>query len=125
MRPPLRRGPSRCRCCHRQHRQRNSERLQVRRRSFALLATFQVEADLLALIQSTKASALNRRDMDEDILRAVIGLNEAKSLLSVEPLDRSLRHRNSLQANRRPAHHGSKYFSHWGAPDATVSQDGI
>src|ERR1700744_3086773 len=100
------------RCCHRQHRPRNSERLQVGRRSLALLATLQVEADLLALVQAAQASALNRREMDKDILRAVVRLNEANPLLSVEPLDRSLRHRNSLHAARPPAHRGSKYFSH-------------
>jgi hypothetical protein len=67
-----------------------SERFEVGGRGFTLLTTFLVETDLLTLVQATKASTLDRGDMNEDILRTVIRLNEAIPFLSVEPLDRSL-----------------------------------
>src|SRR5271157_1567404 len=78
-----------------QHRRRNSDSLQVCGRGLALLAAFQVEAELLTLIQCPEASALHGRDVNEHVLRAVVRLNEAESLLRVEPLNRALRHRIS------------------------------
>jgi hypothetical protein len=71
----------------------HSDRLQIRRRGLALLATFEVEANLLALIEARQASALDRRYVDENIFRAIIRLNEAVSLLGIEPFDRAFRHR--------------------------------
>jgi hypothetical protein len=63
----------------------NLDSLQVRRRGLALLATFEIEADLLALIEPGQAGTLDRRNMDEDVLRSIIRLNEAVSFLRIEP----------------------------------------
>jgi hypothetical protein len=46
-----------------------------------------VELDLLALIQARKPGALDRADVDEDILRTVIRLNEAETLLGIKPFN--------------------------------------
>src|SRR5580658_6871071 len=62
-----------------------SDRLQVFRRKFALLAFLDFVADLLALIQIADARTLDSGDVHENILRAVIGLDEAVALLRVEP----------------------------------------
>jgi hypothetical protein len=45
------------------------------------------------LIGEDEAGTLNRRDMNEDILTAAIGLDETKALLTTESLHRSFRHR--------------------------------
>jgi hypothetical protein len=70
-----------------------SNRLEVDCRHLALLATLEVEADLLPLVQAAEASTLDRADMNEYVLRAVTRLNEAVSLLGIKPLDRAFRHR--------------------------------
>jgi hypothetical protein len=59
----------------------STESLQVRGRGLALLAALKVEADLLAFIEPAEASALDRRNMDEDILRSIIRLDEAIAFL--------------------------------------------
>ena len=46
-------------------------------------------ADLLAFIEAMQTRTLNRADVDENVLAAAIGLNEAKSLRGIEPLHRS------------------------------------
>ena len=53
-----------------------------------VLAAFVLDfiADLLTVIQALQARTLDCADMDEDVFAAAIGLNEAKSLLSAEPL---------------------------------------
>src|SRR4051812_46373410 len=45
-----------------------------------------------ALIEGAKASPLYRRDMDEDVLAAAVGLNEAIALRRVEPFHRTCSH---------------------------------
>src|ERR1700722_16563684 len=54
-----------------------SDRLQVHRRDLALLAGLEIVIDALALIEGVHPGLLDRGDVDEDILRAVLGLNEA------------------------------------------------
>jgi hypothetical protein len=49
-----------------------------------------LEFDLLALVQAMHSSALDCADMHEDVLAAVIRLNEAEALLTIEPLHGSL-----------------------------------
>src|ERR1700736_6130631 len=51
-----------------------------------------LERDLLSLIEAVHPGAFDRADMHEDILAAVIGVNESEALLTVEPLDCSLHH---------------------------------
>ena len=46
-----------------------------------------LEADLLALLEILHTGALKRAYMNEDVLRAIIRLNEAEALLDVEPFD--------------------------------------
>lgn len=42
-------------------------------------------ADLLAFVQITDASAFNCADMDENVLSAIIRLNEAEAFLRIKP----------------------------------------
>jgi hypothetical protein len=51
-----------------------------------------VECDLRALGQRAEARFFDRRDMDEDVLAAAIGLNEPVPLSRVEPLHCTSRH---------------------------------
>jgi len=71
--------------------------LQVYRRSPSAIAAFQVEAYLLPFVEIADAGALDRRDMNEHILRTVIGLDEAETLCGVEPFHRSNSHRSFLK----------------------------
>src|SRR5690242_3815167 len=50
------------------------------------------EADLLALVQRAHTGTLNCRDVHEHILRAIVRLNEAVALLSIEKFHSSDRH---------------------------------
>jgi hypothetical protein len=52
--------------------------------------------DLLSLVEAVHPSALDGADVHENILAAVIGLDEAKAFLAVEPLYGSLRHETFL-----------------------------
>src|ERR1700722_5364625 len=52
---------------------------------------------LLALVQVRHPGALDRADVNEHILAAIIRLNEAKSLLRVEPFDGSGAHALSFR----------------------------
>jgi len=54
--------------------------------------------DLLSLVEAAHPGALDGADMDENVLAAVIRLDEAKALLVVEPLYGSLRHETLLSA---------------------------
>ena len=56
-------------------------------RALAHAVGLDVERDLLAIEQALHAGALQRRDMDEDVLRAAIRRDEAKTLGGVEELD--------------------------------------
>jgi hypothetical protein len=51
-----------------------------------------LEVDLLALGETRKTSPLDRADMNEHIVAAVVGLNESEALLAVEPLHSTCRH---------------------------------
>jgi hypothetical protein len=48
------------------------------------------EFDLLALVEAMQASAFHRADMHEDILAAIVRLNETETFLTIEPLHGSL-----------------------------------
>jgi len=63
-----------------------SASLKIDGRGLTLLATLQLEADRLTLIEGLQPSALNGRNVDENVLRAVGRLNESKTLLGVKPL---------------------------------------
>src|SRR5262245_1221368 len=58
----------------------------------------QFVADLLSLIEGRQTSALNGADMDEHVLRAVIRLDEAETLLGIEPFDFACRHVGNLSS---------------------------
>ncbi len=49
-------------------------------------------AHLLAFLQIAQAGALDGADMNENVRSAIIGLNEAKALLTVEPFHSSVSH---------------------------------
>ena len=88
------RPANRTRGLHRKpYRRGRSDGAQIFRRGLAGLAIGNnIEGDFLPLIEATHPGALDRADMDEDILAAVIRLDEAKAFLAVEPLYRTLRH---------------------------------
>src|SRR5690348_16077335 len=70
-----------------------SSRFQVGRRALAAASVaLDVEADLLAFAEVADARALDRRDVHEHILAAVIRLDEAEALLGVEPFHGAYRH---------------------------------
>jgi hypothetical protein len=62
------------------------------------------EGDLLALVQRAHTSALNCRDVHEHILRAIVRLNEAVALLSIEKFHSSDRHQEFLSSFLLNAH---------------------
>jgi hypothetical protein len=53
-------------------------------------------ADLLAFVEPLHAGALDSRDMDENVLAAIIGLDEAEALGTVEPFHCACRHHDFL-----------------------------
>ena len=57
----------------------------------ALGAALHVEADCLTFLQRTVAVRLDGREMNENVF-AVLSLNEAKTLVAIEPLNCSLFH---------------------------------
>src|SRR5947209_17695201 len=63
---------------------RPSAGLQIDRRKLALLAPLERETDALPLVQRLQPGPLHRGDVDEHVLAAVIGLDEAVALLFVE-----------------------------------------
>jgi hypothetical protein len=70
-------------------------RLQIACRLLASLSD-DLEADLLTLGQRAHARLLDRGNVHEHILGAVIRLNKAEAFLSIEELHSSDRHRSSL-----------------------------
>ena len=50
-------------------------------------------ADLLALVETIEAGALNSADVDEHVLPAAVRLDEPETLGAVEPFDRASSHR--------------------------------
>jgi hypothetical protein len=55
-----------------------------------------IEFELLPLVEGAQAGTLDRTDVNEHILAAVVRLNEAKAFLVVEPLYRARTHENFL-----------------------------
>src|SRR5215831_16651183 len=68
-----------------------SGRLQIAGGLLAALG-YDFEADLLALVQRTHASALHCSNVHKHILRAIVRLNEAVALLGIEKFHSSDRH---------------------------------
>jgi hypothetical protein len=64
----------------------------VRRGLTGLSIGNNVESDLLSLVEPTHPSAFDGADVHEDILAAIIRLDEAEAFLDIEPLHGSLRH---------------------------------
>ena len=70
-----------------------SDGAQIVRRGLARLSiSNNVESDLLSLVEPTHSSTFDGADVHEDILAAVIRLDEAEAFLDIEPLHGSLRH---------------------------------
>jgi len=66
---------------------------QIIRRGFAGPAVcYDLERNLLSLVEGAQAGTFNRADMNEDILAALVRLNEAKALLVIEPFHCSRSH---------------------------------
>lgn len=55
-----------------------------------------LEAELLAFLDRAEACAFDGADVDEDILAAIIGLDEAEALGGVEPFHGADCHKYSL-----------------------------
>src|SRR6185437_489709 len=78
-------------------------RREVDRGSPSLLAALKLVAELLAFVEVAHPGPLDGRDMDEHVLRAVVGLDEAVALLGVEPLYGSgSNSKPFVRTNRRP-----------------------
>jgi len=94
-----------------------SNRAQIRRRGLAGPAIGNnLERDLLSLVEAAHSSTFDGADMDEHILAAVIGLNEAVAFLSVEELHGTLRHivlLSGFMRNRRPFGGAVGKFEFW------------
>jgi len=74
-----------------------SDRLQIAGGLLAALG-YDFEADLLALVERAHASTLHCSDVHEHILRAIVRLNEAVALLSIEKFYSSDRHQEFLSS---------------------------
>jgi hypothetical protein len=86
--------------------------MQVDRRGFALLAAFELIADPLTLNQMAQPRTLDSGDMDEHVLRAVFGLDEAIAFLRIKPLHSTGNHRASFKKKFCPgALAGSDHIS--------------
>ena len=57
-----------------------------------------LEGDLLSFVESLQSGAFDGADMHENVLAAVIRLDEAEAFLAVEPLHGSLRHMTVLSS---------------------------
>jgi hypothetical protein len=75
------------------HQQAKSDSAQILSRGLARLSiSNNVEGDLLSFVKAVHPGTLDRTDVHEDILAAIIRLDEAEAFLAVEPLHDSLRH---------------------------------
>src|SRR5262249_14328101 len=85
---------------------RRSGRLDIAGGLLAALG-YDFEADLLALVQRAHSGALHRSDVHKHILRAIVRLNEAVALLSIEKFHSSDRHQVFLSSFtiERPCDH--------------------
>jgi len=68
------------------------ERAQVYRRDFAVATGLCLVPNLLSLAQGRKTSALDSGDVHENVVAALIRLDEAVALLAVEPLHSAVCH---------------------------------
>src|SRR6266446_997461 len=64
-------------------------------RNLSLLAALKLVAQPLTLLEVADAGALDRGDMNEHVLRAVVRLDEAVTLLGVEPFNGTDTHKVS------------------------------
>jgi hypothetical protein len=84
------------------HQQAKSDGAQVLCRGLARLwIGDNVERELLSFVEVSHPGALDRADMHEDVLAAIIRLDEAVALLAIEPLHDSLRHITRLSGSAR------------------------
>ena len=75
---------------------------QIDRGGLALIAALELEAHSLAFVQIADTGAFYRRDVYEHILRAVLRLNEAVTLLGIKPLYGPSRHFRPSQIENSP-----------------------
>src|SRR6202046_1531794 len=76
-----------------------SDGLQIAGRNLAALAVSDlVVGQLVAFIQRAHSGPLDSRDMDKNVLAAVIGLNETVAFFAVEPFHCSRIHGSILQS---------------------------
>src|SRR4051794_147555 len=68
----------------------------------ALLALRHLELDALVLVEAAVAVSGNRRVVNKDVSSVAVGGNEAKTLLSVEPLHGALDHRAVSSSGHLP-----------------------
>src|SRR6266404_3964098 len=73
-------------------------------RGLALLTALELVAQLLTFVELAETGALDCRNVNENILRAVIGLDESIALLWVVPFDRTGSHvvRSAMSFRYRP-----------------------
>ena len=79
------------------------DRLQVHRRG---LTAFHgdIVRDFLPLIQAAHACRLNRRDVNKDILAAILRHDETKTFCGIKPLDSADRHCCVAAPQTNPPH---------------------
>ena len=91
--------------------------VQIVRRGLARILSIgnNVESDLLSLVEDTHASAFDRADVHEDILAAIIRLDEAEAFLVIEELHGSLGHMTVLSGTSvmRPHVSAASSFEIW------------
>ena len=91
--------------------------VQIVRRGLARILSIgnNVESDLLSLVERTHASAFDRADVHEDILAAIIRLDEAEAFLVIEELHGSLGHMTVLSGTSvmRPHVSAASSFEIW------------
>lgn len=75
----------------------------IRRRFACAAIGNELKGYLLAFVETVQPGALYGADVNEDVLRSIIWLDESEAFLSVEPLDSSLRHNLFLSCMRRRA----------------------
>src|SRR5229473_1669927 len=77
---------------------------EVDSRGLALLPTLELVTQLLAFVELAETRALDRGNVNENILGAVIRLDESIALLWVVPFDRTGRHvvRSAISFRYRP-----------------------
>src|SRR5476651_2736027 len=83
-------------------------------RAFALFIRFDVEADLLPLVQALEACLFDGRDVHEHVASAVVRFHKAVAALAIEELhNASLRHRETPRTASAtgPTHGGSAQHS--------------